>query len=98
MLELDGGGVRGYSSLLILRELMREVAALEQKDPPARCSVSPLCMRNRPSTTIGPTRSSTVRLRPTESPQSEEEGPARASSHYLPCHYFDYVAGTSTGG
>lgn len=25
-------------------------------------------------------------------------GPAPASSHYLPCHYFDYIAGTSTGG
>ncbi|KAF2834840.1 FabD/lysophospholipase-like protein [Patellaria atrata CBS 101060] len=31
ILTLDGGGIRGYSSLLILKELMREVAEWENK-------------------------------------------------------------------
>ncbi|OCL14592.1 FabD/lysophospholipase-like protein, partial [Glonium stellatum] len=49
---LDGGGIRAYSSLLILHNLMKEVAALEHEE----------------------------------------------TTEFLPCHYFDYVAGTSTGG
>ena len=86
ILETDGGGVRGYSSLLILRELMKQIAALEQHHPkgPAPYSVSPLDMRHRPSVTLNH--------------HTKEYGPTRASSHYLPCHYFDYIAGTSTGG
>ena len=94
----DGGGVRGYSSLLILRELMTQIAALEQNDPQARCSVSPLPMRHRPLGALTQSRSSTTKSRFLESPQPEQSGPTRASSHYLPCHYFDYIAGTSTGG
>ena len=97
-LRADGGGVRGYSSLLILRELMTQIAALEQNHPQACCSVSPLSMRHRPLGTLAQSRSSTTKSRFLESPQSVQFGPARASSHYLPCHYFDYIAGTSTGG
>lgn len=87
-LETDGGGVRGYSSLLILRELMKQIAVLEQHPPQAPCSVSPLDMRHRPS----------VASNHAESSHTEGYSPTRASSHYLPCHYFDYIAGTSTGG
>lgn len=51
LLSLDGGGVRGLSSLLILREIMEEI----------------------------------------QRQSGAEETP-------LPCHYFDLIGGTSTGG
>lgn len=68
ILTLDGGGIRGYSSLLILKQLMHEVAVCEKR-------------------------------------LQDEEGPVEGSTRrdfdedqLLPCHYFDYMYGTSTGG
>jgi hypothetical protein len=68
ILTLDGGGIRGYSSLLILQQLMGEVAECERR-------------------------------------LQKEEGPVPGSTRQdfdeddlLPCHYFDYMYGTSTGG
>ena len=64
----DGGGIRGYSSLLIVQRLMHEIAQCERR-------------------------------------LQEEEGPVPGSTRrefdendLLPCHYFDYMYGTSTGG
>ncbi|KAF2859516.1 FabD/lysophospholipase-like protein [Piedraia hortae CBS 480.64] len=63
ILTLDGGGIRGYSSLLILSELMHEVWLWEQQ-------------------------------------LDREEGIVRevVEKDLLPCHYFDFMYGTSTGG
>lgn len=68
ILTLDGGGIRGYSSLLILKQLMHEVAECERR-------------------------------------LQRDEGPVPGSTRHefnedelLPCHYFDYMYGTSTGG
>ena len=36
LLSLDGGGVRGLSSLLILQEIMEEVGAQTDRDVPPR--------------------------------------------------------------
>ena len=74
ILSLDGGGVRGYSSLLILKRIMEEVGRIERENnPDARSSsYSPL---------VSPL------------PQLAAE-----TTDYRPCHYFDYIAGTSTGG
>ncbi|MCJ1262618.1 hypothetical protein MMC22_002488 [Lobaria immixta] len=58
LLALDGGGIRGYSSLLILLELMNRIAHWENK------------LNN-------------THLTP---------------ENLLPCHYFDHIWGTSTGG
>ncbi|KAK3504142.1 hypothetical protein B0T13DRAFT_459650 [Neurospora crassa] len=42
ILTLDGGGIKGYSSLILLRTLMHEIAAVEQSlSPPAFCSADP---------------------------------------------------------
>ncbi|KAL9053862.1 MAG: hypothetical protein Q9162_004509 [Coniocarpon cinnabarinum] len=60
ILTLDGGGIRGYSSLLMIRALMHEIAIWER------------------------------RLQPGLTLPDEKD--------LLPCHYFDFMYGTSTGG
>ena len=97
--RLDGGGVRGFASLLILRALMMEIATLEQANSQTHSSVHPLQPRLRRPVRIQNIRVDTLRRDP--SPQ-QMQGPvfgrASASSLFLPAHYFDYIAGTSTGG
>lgn len=68
ILTLDGGGIRGYSSLLILQQLMHEVAECER------------------------------RLQKEEGPVPGSERKEFNEHELLPCHYFDYIYGTSTGG
>lgn len=66
ILALDGGGIRGYSSLLILRALMHEVYEWEKK---------------------------------LQAEEGEIEGEELGDEDDLrPCHYFDFMYGTSTGG
>ncbi|KAL6712759.1 hypothetical protein ACLMJK_009697 [Lecanora helva] len=85
ILSLDGGGIRGYSALLIIRAIMEAIKAVEMKYPdgdgPAESSYHPLS--SNPEHIMG-----------TRVPQREN----RQASKWLPCHYFDYMAGTSTGG
>jgi Patatin-like phospholipase len=76
VLCLDSGGVRGVSSLLILRELMAKIAEHEHQ-------IEPKAMTSKDSPMV-----EAAHITP---PSSEKTA-------YLPCHYFDYVAGTSTGG
>jgi len=74
LLTLDGGGVRGYSSLLILQEIMKEIVFIESmSEPSAMSSSHPLEFKPR-------------------------KGHAPSDERYLPSHYFDCIAGTSTGG
>ncbi|KAK3080226.1 hypothetical protein LTS18_002804, partial [Coniosporium uncinatum] len=67
ILTLDGGGIRGYSSLIILGQLMKEIADWENK------------------------------LEEEEQPDPTQRRKFDADS-LLPCHYFDFMYGTSTGG
>ena len=64
ILVLDGGGIRGYASLLILKEIMTRCRTIEYN------------------------------LDKSAADGSEDVEPDLS----LPCHYFDYMIGTSTGG
>lgn len=99
--HLDGGGVRGLGSLLILQELMNKVGdeekRMDREDGRAEAggaesSFSPCLYKPRYPKRVF-------------SDSSEDEIPSATkldglpnSSLYLPCHYFTYAAGTSTGG
>ena len=76
ILTLDGGGIRGYSSLIILRALMKEIVAIEQSLEPHAVSSA-----------------HTDRIDADLLPED-----VLRRGQYLPCHYFDYIAGTSVGG
>lgn len=78
---LDGGGIRGYASLLVLKRIMTTIRTLERQheDPaPSSCCYS--------------------WMRPSNHRTTEATADSDRVDEYLPCHYFDYVAGTSTGG
>ena len=88
ILSLDGGGIRGYSALLILQELMNVIKNLERSHPDgaAESSYHPL-----PWNPLYATDSRT-------GGQADPGSQNAESARWLPCHYFDYIAGTSTGG
>ncbi|KAL8926793.1 MAG: hypothetical protein Q9172_001670 [Xanthocarpia lactea] len=107
VISFDGGGIRGYGSLLILQQLMNKIGdeekrldILEGKATRTTSSFAPW-----PYRPIGHGKqrsSSNSSAKPTNASGSDtvardiEELPN--SSLFLPCHYFDYAVGTSTGG
>lgn len=94
--DLDGGGIRGLGSLLILQELMNKVGdeekRMDREDGCADSSFSPCLYKPRYPKRINSDRSEEEILSGTDISGLPN------SSLYLPCHYFTYAAGTSTGG
>jgi len=86
---IDGGGVRGYWSLLVLEALMKEIGKEERRHAHNRREES---------------HSFYPQQLPTNYTQCEDtmpdncENPVRYhAQRYLPCHYFDLICGSSTG-
>ncbi|KAH6719339.1 acyl transferase/acyl hydrolase/lysophospholipase [Leptodontidium sp. MPI-SDFR-AT-0119] len=97
VLAFDGGGIRGYGSLLIMKELMRRVGAEERRlDSMVKSSFGPGIYKPRAGETIDG-RPGTASSHPRPIVPSSLEG-LDDGDLFLPCHYFTYVGGTSTGG
>ncbi|KAH7413353.1 acyl transferase/acyl hydrolase/lysophospholipase [Cadophora sp. MPI-SDFR-AT-0126] len=123
ILTLDGGGVRGYSQLIILKALMDKVAVLERatfgsdgsrvdssfhpipleevrqkkrsvngKAPRARTTDLSNGHANGLHVSTAPDSERDAR---TDSDSSSDD---ESFSQFYPYHYFDWIAGTSTGG
>jgi len=88
---IDGGGIRGYGSLLILQALMNKIGEEETVES----SFAPYDYKStRP-------RQDDIQVNNEQSlnsPATEVCASKDYSSLFLPCHYFTYIAGTSTGG
>jgi len=70
----DGGGVRGYATLLILKQLMEYIGEIELKDKNAhRTSYGPFEKPKQPLWLI--TRDTDLQL-------------GAYANEFLPCHYF----------
>ncbi|KAL9624607.1 MAG: hypothetical protein Q9160_001272 [Pyrenula sp. 1 TL-2023] len=102
LLSLDGGGVRGYWTLLVLNNLIELIAYIEQNrdenvpvDEEAGHSFYPEKWPNHVSRKISDEER--IRIRDNERVQTEEFKALDANRRYLPCHYFDYICGSSTG-
>lgn len=89
MANTDGGGVRGLSSLFLLKRVMDRVKFLLESSP-----------ENNPILKVF---SVATRASPLEADSSRNPAVGSASSEaavteVLPCYFFDYMIGTSTGG
>ena len=82
--RLDGGGIRGYYSLLHLQTLMMYIETEEKKrDQDEDEKLGRTGVHEKSS------------FAPCGEPLNVSHCPKY--THYLPCHYFDYIGGTSTG-
>lgn len=105
----DGGGIRGYGSLLILEALMEKI---EMEEASQDETVSP---DKRAKSSFHPCdfKPTKARMEDHDDPKADISSPGRVdsgvevnrfkdhpkpSARFLPCHYFTYAAGTSTGG
>lgn len=87
ILTLDGNGTEGLFSLYVLEALMNEIGMIEEtSSPPALLSTSSPLFR--------PVRNG---ANASGSGQTEAQH-AQYSRRYRPCHYFDCISGTNTGG
>lgn len=103
----DGGGIRGYWSLLMLEELMNKIEVEERKYRQNGDSEEddfdglhsffpepwPKNVSHRP---YEPDEEDELR-RASSNDTTAECRALKPSRRFLPCHYFDYIFGSSTG-
>jgi hypothetical protein len=94
----DGGGIKGYGSLLILKELMRRVGVYEKHlDSRTESSFYPGIYKPRVLESEEGSRPQTAGSQQRPIVPTPTEG-LNEGDLFLPCHYFNYIGGTSTGG
>ncbi|OCL09668.1 hypothetical protein AOQ84DRAFT_353922 [Glonium stellatum] len=110
ILSLDGGGIRVYTSLLILRGIMDIIASIESNSQPEDLKYAaymyPLEINEasadypwlgRSLVKPGKQRSETESSQ--QDPESSTENVSTLrKSNFHPSHYFDYIFGAGTGG
>ena len=74
---------------------MVEIARLEQINSHAQNSVHPLQLRSRKPVRMQQSRTNTLQK---DLSHQQTQAATSPSSLFFPAHYFDYIAGTSTGG
>ena len=96
LMHPDGGGIRGYWSLLVLSALMEAIAIIERNHD------GEFIVESSAPHSFYPEE-------PQQSPRSDQsDGDGEAENNagspippngngYLPCHYFDLICGSSTG-
>ncbi|ORY16706.1 acyl transferase/acyl hydrolase/lysophospholipase [Clohesyomyces aquaticus] len=119
VLTLDGGGIRGYASLWMLKILMDKVKEVEENhangphessfcprisetkgrgNGDAGASAEPTNMGARRKRTLTTLDKDGSQVRRERGASNSPDAPRPSTKGYLPCHYFDYIGGTSTGG
>jgi len=99
MYATDGGGIRGYGSLLILQALMNKIGEEEQRLGETESSFSPCMFRpTRSNSSITPNHDDYLNNTQVGDVVASHCKNLPNSAKFLPCHYFNYAAGTSTGG
>ena len=99
--EPDGGGTRIYWSLLALQKLMEYVAAEEQpravEEPEILHSFYPEDWPGKVSLQRSTELEECDEVTKTQDRQAALRMMSKAR-RFLPCHYFDIICGSSTGG
>jgi len=102
ILALDGGGVRGFATLLVIQELMKKIevcqlghhhgSSCSSKSATVRPFLLTHCLCDKKIEKDG------LDPGPCSAAYSQNPNAKFGTEEFLPCHYFDYIAGTSTGG
>ncbi|KAI0161746.1 FabD/lysophospholipase-like protein [Hypoxylon sp. FL1284] len=98
VLAFDGRRIRGYSSLLVLERLMTRIVEIERERDEGIQSSKAYPWSPHQTLPADMTTKNTTPVN--EMAAAGEAAPARETdmNRFLPCDYFDYVVGTSTGG
>ena len=102
--DVDGGGVRGLWSLLVLQKLMKYIAEEEEKneyyeegDALVYHSFHPQNFPFELSTAVDLSSEERQKYKTAGDNYEAKIRALPEARRYLPCHYFDYICGSSTG-
>ncbi|KAK7180469.1 phosphorylase superfamily protein [Paraphaeosphaeria sporulosa] len=87
ILSLDGGGIRGYWTLLVLEKLMEYIGERERLEEEQGSTADLHSFLPNPE----PANVTQCNIDPNTSVRYT------AAVKFLPCHYFDFICGSSTG-